>query len=759
MSGASSAAASPHSRRPPPEAPVSGVVSVDDLAEIEDSLASIQHKPSTGEFSWLVNEISLHRRKSASNAQLHKRSCQSLVSSNGDRSHSRMSSVDDESVLSAVAVRPCCCGQPECETGRRVALQLRDMESDLQLSAEIGQALLQRQDAIVHRSQQEAEEHALQRDQLLARLSQSIRENQALERKVAQLTFNLEAADQSHHALLAELESVRHQLKKAKMQRTKSAGLDAKLLRATNELEDARAELAAERRRYSASEARAKQLLARQCSELRARVNEERERVSEERERADAERARSDKAATAWDAVQALIASDRASEDERVSQETLRVLSGEHEALRSENEQLRALFDAANDEISELRELAECVPVPRQESLAADLGDVLVPGTPHPDSPFACVGAVPEDGLDSSRSDVPPRSDETHETRTAITTPSTSSRAFFDDAASWDTNSLRGTMGSEADGSFETRTAMLSSLVDYASRTLAKLSAADIDTLTGRLQRQKLAGDVAHLSRTTVQASVRDVEGLREHFRRVLDREARQGTAPADGSLVTRRDFFAVLKLMREALLEIARLRRCINEVHLSPNQAARLLHEHLGANTAKASWFTRMFTGVLGDGASSSAVPTVPAAAPSHERAPSESGFVGLMGVPTVRAQPVPERRRGAGAPPSRVVSRASPAVMSTSVAVHVRGSQTAAAMARGPSALKPKASQPSLAAASRVAESRPPALRDAAPEVRPMRRARGLSDSSIHSTFLEHDEAVDRVITPATLTLEADA
>ena len=759
MSGASSAAASPHSRRPPPEAPVSGVVSVDDLAEIEDSLASIQHKPSTGEFSWLVNEISLHRRKSASNAQLHKRSCQSLVSSNGDRSHSRMSSVDDESVLSAVAVRPCCCGQPECETGRRVALQLRDMESDLQLSAEIGQALLQRQDAIVHRSQQEAEEHALQRDQLLARLSQSIRENQALERKVAQLTFNLEAADQSHHALLAEVESVRHQLKKAKMQRTKSAGLDAKLLRATNELEDARAELAAERRRYSASEARAKQLLARQCSELRARVNEERERVSEERERADAERARSDKAATAWDAVQALIASDRASEDERVSQEMLRVLSGEHEALRSENEQLRALFDAANDEISELRELAECVPVPRQESLAADLGDVLVPGTPHPDSPFACVGAVTEDGLDSSRSDVPPRSDETHETRTAITTPSTSSRAFFDDAASWDTNSVRGTMGSEADGSFETRTAMLSSLVDYASRTLAKLSAADIDTLTGRLQRQKLAGDVAHLSRTTVQASVRDVEGLREHFRRVLDREARQGTAPADGSLVTRRDFFAVLKLMREALLEIARLRRCINEVHLSPNQAARLLHEHLGANTAKASWFTRMFTGVLGDGASSSAVPTVPAAAPSHEQAPSESGFVGLMGVPTVRAQPVPERRRGAGAPPSRVVSRASPAVMSTSVAVHVRGSQTAAAMARGPSALKPKASQPSLAAASRVAESRPPALRDAAPEVRPMRRARGLSDSSIHSTFLEHDEAVDRVITPATLTLEADA
>lgn len=738
---------------------MSGVVSVDDLAEIEDSLASIQHKPSTGEFSWLVNEISLHRRKSASNAQLHKRSCQSLVSSNGDRSHSRMSSVDDESVLSAVAVRPCCCGQPECETGRRVALQLRDMESDLQLSAEIGQALLQRQDAIVHRSQQEAEEHALQRDQLLARLSQSIRENQALERKVAQLTFNLEAADQSHHALLAELESVRHQLKKAKMQRTKSAGLDAKLLRATNELEDARAELAAERRRYSASEARAKQLLARQCSELRARVNEERERVSEERERADAERARSDKAATAWDAVQALIASDRASEDERVSQEMLRVLSGEHEALRSENEQLRALFDAANDEISELRELAECVPVPRQESLAADLGDVLVPGTPHPDSPYACVGAVPEDGLDSSRSDVPPRSDETHETRTAITTPSTSSRAFFDDAASWDTNSVRGTMGSEADGSFETRTAMLSSLVDYASRTLAKLSAADIDTLTGRLQRQKLAGDVAHLSRTTVQASVRDVEGLREHFRRVLDREARQGTAPADGSLVTRRDFFAVLKLMREALLEIARLRRCINEVHLSPNQAARLLHEHLGANTAKASWFTRMFTGVLGDGASSSAVPTVPAAAPSHEQAPSESGFVGLMGVPTVRAQPVPERRRGAGAPPSRVVSRASPAVMSTSVAVHVRGSQTAAAMARGPSALKPKASQPSLAAASRVAESRPPALRDAAPEVRPMRRARGLSDSSIHSTFLEHDEAVDRVITPATLTLEADA
>ena len=150
------------------------------MAELEDSVASLRRKPSNDEFSRIVSEISMHRRINTSVRS--RRSHQSLASSDdGRRGHSRVGSVDgDVSSASAVTIPPCCCGQAECDVSRRITQQIHDMESDLQLSAEIGQALLQRQDTIVHRSQQEAEEHAKHRDQLLARLSQTIKDTQLL---------------------------------------------------------------------------------------------------------------------------------------------------------------------------------------------------------------------------------------------------------------------------------------------------------------------------------------------------------------------------------------------------------------------------------------------------------------------------------------------------------------------------------------------------------------------------------------------------
>ena len=43
-----------------------------------------------------------------------------------------------------------------------------------------------------------------------------------------------------------------------------------------------------------------------------------------------------------------------------------------------------------------------------------------------------------------------------------------------------------------------------------------------------------------------------------------------------------------VLKAFRDILCELAKLRLCINDIHLNPGQAAKLLHDHLGANTAE---------------------------------------------------------------------------------------------------------------------------------------------------------------------------
>ena len=708
------------------------------MAELEDSVASLRRKPSNDEFSRIVSEISMHRRINTSVRS--RRSHQSLASSDDGRSgHSRVGSVDgDVSSASAVTIPPCCCGQAECDVSRRITQQIHDMESDLQLSAEIGQALLQRQDTIVHRSQQEAEEHAQQRDQLLARLSQTIKETQVLERQLSQANFNLEAADQSQHALLSELDEVRHQLKQMKMHRVKTSHLDAKLERAHNELEDMRAELAKERRRYAAAEAKHKQVISQRCDEMQSRWNEEHERWSCPTE------------TRVWDQIRTHLASQdvETKETDWLSDDALRAMMEEHETMRRENEHLQALLRTTNDEVAELREMSEGPGPLVGVSLETDLGA--------------------QDRRSDARSDDTRPSDCGMSEGTGITTPSTSSYAHFDeDAMSYDTGSLH-RFDSDRHlpvSHIEHRTAMLSSFIESASNTFTKIQKADIDSLASRLQRQKLAGDVGHLSRTTVQSSVRDIEEWRDHFRKAVDKEARRGV-PQDSSLVSRRDFFALLKLQRESLLELARLRQCINEVHLHPSAAARLLHEHLGAHTISTnrSWISRMFTGVLSSepGPAPVEAPASTAASPAS----NETSFVRIAGAesaPMAVPRNVPMSRLN-GAPPSRVMPRSRAAALSTSVAVHAHGAYTK------PGMLKTKASQPALMEAAISTKRATSGAHGDASMVAPppwqehslRPRTRGLSDSSIHSTFLEHgatsDNVVDRVITPHTLTLSTD-
>ncbi|KOS15464.1 hypothetical protein Malapachy_2614 [Malassezia pachydermatis] len=719
------------------------VLSLDELAEWEDSLASLQRKPSADEFSRIVNEISSHRRLNG--GPRHRKSHQSFASSDDGRStSSRYAAMEGDT--SALPLRLCCCGQTECDVAQRVSQQLQDMESDLQLSAEIGQALLQRQDAIVHRAQQESEEHAQQRDQLLGRLSQSIKETQRLEHQLSQAQFNLEAADQSQHALLAELEGARQQLKQMKMHRVKVTQLEARLTHVRTELEDTKAELAAERRRRVSAEKKHKQLMVQRCSELSERLEEEAQRTRFTQSTAQAY-------ARAWEAVQARLASAHVPDqsDGSLPDDALRSMVEEHEALCRDHEHLQSLLQAANDEVAQLQEAAESsMPLP-------------------PALDMELANSVRAPSSSSSVLDPPSGSDKlldyVHET-----TPSLHSH---EDTHSHDTGSLHA-FGSEhgvPDPPHETRSALLGSLMDTVSRTYTKLQQADIDTLATRLQRQKLAGDVAHLSRTTIQANIRDIEGMKEHFRVLLEKEARRGTS-TQGSLVTRRDFFALVKLHRESLLELARLRRCVNDIQLNPSQASKLLHEHLGASTtvsSQRSWISRMLTGVLSSDTSSSP-DTTPPSTPSI----NESAFVRFptsepvaattpsASLPMPMSRALPEHRTAA--PPSRMLPRASAAVMSTSVAVHVHGMHSSGK----PGMLKTKASQPNLlqqaAGGSRRVVSQTPSMPPVPawhePMLRP--RARGLSDSSIHSTFLEHgatsDAAVDRVLTPAALTLSTD-
>ncbi|BGP05611.1 hypothetical protein JCM10049v2_001417 [Rhodotorula toruloides] len=134
----------------------------------------------------------------------------------------------------------------------------------------------------------------------------------------------------------------------------------------------------------------------------------------------------------------------------------------------------------------------------------------------------------------------------------------------------------------------ETRTAALGQLIEHVSKLLLRVQAADIATQEKRLRKQQLAGDVRFLAQANLKDLVNDVDSVRHHFRRVVEQEratqtrqnslaASTAASSADTSLVTRRDFVSLVKLLRDLLFEASRLRMLVNRVQLEPGLAEKL--------------------------------------------------------------------------------------------------------------------------------------------------------------------------------------
>ena len=411
----------------------------------------------------------------------------------------------------------------------------------------------------------------------------------------------------------------------------------------------------------------------------------------------------------------------------------------------------------------------------------------------------------------------------------------------------------------------DTRTTQLSNLMDSVQRLFTRLESADIDTLTRRLQRQHLTGDVGHLARTTINSIIRDVDGLREHFRRLVEQEARSAARDeassnasskvdtAAESLLARRDFFTLIKSFKELFLEIAKLRGCINEIHLQPSQSARLLQEHLGLMPvgekgllAGAAWISKMWSGAAAPITAATATAVGSVTGSSSKASEPSSNTASTVGGGNPSAAQTGLRAAAA----RRVAPRAEPSIVSTS-ATAVAASSTSPDPSKhsqakaqipsiaGPpttSALRPnpnlgrrslsrvqsrnlsglfagaadlpsgswdvvdrkEAAQDGLQAAQ--ARLRAGLIPNRGPAQRPLSRIvdddevsirhgrtgedsdfraalertmrpRGLSDSSIHSTFLAHEDAgpslasvnrpspVSRLITASTLALQVAA
>lgn len=135
---------------------------------------------------------------------------------------------------------------------------------------------------------------------------------------------------------------------------------------------------------------------------------------------------------------------------------------------------------------------------------------------------------------------------------------------------------------SETSSLQEGRVSQFSILMEKVNSLLHRIAQADVRTLTNRLKRQHLAGaDVGHLSRTTISGILNEVTGLRSHFRVILEDER-------STTLISRKEFRALLKLYSELFQEIGSLRATVNEVVLNPQVATKLRDEAMDSEDGK---------------------------------------------------------------------------------------------------------------------------------------------------------------------------
>lgn len=111
----------------------------------------------------------------------------------------------------------------------------------------------------------------------------------------------------------------------------------------------------------------------------------------------------------------------------------------------------------------------------------------------------------------------------------------------------------------------------LGALLERVQHLFNRIAQADARTLTTRLKRQNILGaDVSHLSHSTVDGIVTEVANLRGIFRAILEDENFT-------TICTRRDLRTLLKLVKDIFKEFGVLRTTLNDIVLDPSIAPKV--------------------------------------------------------------------------------------------------------------------------------------------------------------------------------------
>ncbi|KAM0751739.1 hypothetical protein T439DRAFT_379835 [Meredithblackwellia eburnea MCA 4105] len=358
-------------------------------------------------------------------------------------------------------------------------------------------------------------------------------------------------------------------------------------------------------------------------------------------------------------------------------------------------------------------------------------------------------------------------------------------------------------------------TQALGSLIEHAAKLLVRVQSADVVTLEKRLKKQNLPGDVRHLAQANLKELVNDIEGIRTHFRRVLENErvstkdSALSPESSQESHVLRRDFVSLVKLFRDLLFETSRLRSLVNRVQLEPSLASSLreldtinsIDNEASKATSTAAGllapFSRLFNNVVG----TTEEPVTPPPPVSTPR-PSIRPIAKLTGSSAVTSAVV-NVEFGSGAVRRAVASRPgeegspdlpSPSQRSQTSLTHKKSDNQvrrdlSSIFAGGLPAPRSPTGEPWVVVSNKarptpssnplgclLAAYRPAvslstttnAVLDSFAQARPepseptllerQLRPRGLSDSSIRSTFIAHANPQHRLLSPATLALSSE-
>ncbi|PCH40784.1 hypothetical protein WOLCODRAFT_136990 [Wolfiporia cocos MD-104 SS10] len=180
-------------------------------------------------------------------------------------------------------VSVCCCGKDDCETTRAWSAWKAKMESRLILSAEVGQALLERHEAFVRRH--EAADHAplpaqleaiTDEEHVDARIADLVKQNAVLEKRLTQALVNNEVAEASNKHVLEQLQEAQSTITRLTSQQARSIGWENRLAIALQEKDDLQQERDSAAQRAKLAESRIS-ALNEKCAKLQAHMTRLRE--------------------------------------------------------------------------------------------------------------------------------------------------------------------------------------------------------------------------------------------------------------------------------------------------------------------------------------------------------------------------------------------------------------------------------------------------------------------------------------------------